>query len=93
MTTRWLAAYRSGGDGCSELRLDETAKTLQLGETIFHKGDVLTLDGNDGAVYAGAVHTVTEPMVELCARLERLGLRSEPLAGLARRRRALRAVR
>ncbi len=93
MTTRWLAAYRSGGDGCSELRLDETAKTLQLGETIFHKGDVLTLDGNNGEVYAGAVRTETEPMVELCARLERLRLRSEPPAGLARHRRAPHAAR
>jgi pyruvate,orthophosphate dikinase len=78
--------------GCSELRLDETAKTLQLGETIFREGDVLTLDGNDGAVYAGAVHTVTEPMVELCARLERLRLRSEPPAAPARHRRARRAA-
>jgi pyruvate, orthophosphate dikinase len=37
-----------------------------------HEGDEVTLDGNDGAIYAGTARTVIEPMAELQARLERL---------------------
>ncbi len=58
--------------GCTELQLDETGRTLQVGETTLHEGDLLTLDGNDGAVYAGAVHTAVEPLVDLQARLTHL---------------------
>jgi pyruvate, orthophosphate dikinase len=58
--------------GCAEMLLDETARTLRIGETTLREGDSLTLDGNDGAIYAGAVHTVVEPLVDLQHRLERL---------------------
>lgn len=58
--------------GCTGLRLDESARTLQLGDTVLHEGDEVTLDGNDGAIYAGTARTVIEPMAELQARLERL---------------------
>ncbi|MDR8402099.1 MULTISPECIES: PEP/pyruvate-binding domain-containing protein [Paraburkholderia] len=58
--------------GCTALRLDESARTLQLGDTVLHEGDEVTLDGNDGAIYAGTARTVVEPMSELQARLERL---------------------
>ncbi|MDI1350772.1 MAG: hypothetical protein PSV21_16230, partial [Aquabacterium sp.] len=36
------------------------------------EGDVLTLDGNEGRIYAGAVRTVVEAPTELLARLDRL---------------------
>jgi pyruvate,orthophosphate dikinase len=58
--------------GCTALRLDETTRTLRIGETVMHEGDEITLDGNDGAVYAGTARTVVEPLTELQARLERL---------------------
>lgn len=58
--------------GCAEMQLDQTGRTLQIGETTLHEGDQLTLDGNDGAVYAGAVHTAVEPLVDLQARLKHL---------------------
>jgi pyruvate, orthophosphate dikinase len=58
--------------GCAEMQLDETGRTLQIGETTLHEGDLLTLDGNDGAIYAGVVHTAVEPLLELQARLKHL---------------------
>jgi pyruvate,orthophosphate dikinase len=58
--------------GCTAMQLDETARTLQIGETTLREGDLLTLDGNEGAVYAGAVHTAVEPLVDLQARLDHL---------------------
>ncbi len=58
--------------GCAEIQLDEAARTLQIGERMLREGDLLTLDGNDGAVYAGAVHTAIEPLVDLQARLQKL---------------------
>ena len=58
--------------GCTEMQVDETARILQFGATTLHEGDLLTLDGNDGAVYAGALHTAVEPLVELQSRLRQL---------------------
>jgi pyruvate,orthophosphate dikinase len=58
--------------GCTDLQLDETGRTLQIGETTLRQGDLLTLDGNEGAVYAGAVHTAIAPLVDLQDRLQRL---------------------
>jgi pyruvate,orthophosphate dikinase len=58
--------------GCTALHLDESTRTLQMGDTVMHEGDEVTLDGNDGAIYAGTVRTVVEPLAELQARLERL---------------------
>jgi pyruvate,orthophosphate dikinase len=58
--------------GCTAMQLDETGRSLQIGATTLREGDLLTLDGNDGAVYAGAVHTAVEPLVALQARLKHL---------------------
>jgi pyruvate, orthophosphate dikinase len=58
--------------GCAQMQLDEIGRTLQIGETTLREGDLLTLDGNDGAVYAGAVHTAVEPLVDLQAHLTHL---------------------
>ena len=44
-----------------------------LGERSFREGEVLTLDGNDGAVYAGEVRTETVTDADLLARWRRLG--------------------
>jgi pyruvate,orthophosphate dikinase len=58
--------------GCAEMQLDETGRTLRIGETTLREGDLLTLDGNDGTVYAGAVHIAIAPLVDLQNRLKRL---------------------
>lgn len=58
--------------GCAGMELDEAARTLRIGETTLHEGQLLTLDGNDGVVYAGAVHTMIEPLLDLQDRLARL---------------------
>lgn len=58
--------------GCAELQIDEDARTITLGETTLHEGDLLTLDGNEGTLYAGAIHTEIEYPLELLARLESL---------------------
>jgi len=56
--------------GCAEMQIDESARTLKLGDTLLREGDVLTLDGNEGAVYAGAANTRIDYPEELLARLE-----------------------
>lgn len=58
--------------GCAALELDVTRKTMRLGDIVLHEGDLVTLDGNDGAIYAGALQIVVEPVVELQLRLKRL---------------------
>ncbi len=58
--------------GCAELQLDDTARTLSLGELTLKEGDWLTLDGNDGAIYAGQVHTEVQVLAGLQARLQAL---------------------
>ncbi len=58
--------------GCEELQIDEDARTIKVGDTTLHEGELLTLDGNEGNFYAGAVKTKIEYPVELLARLELL---------------------
>ena len=61
--------------GCTMLRLDEPTRRLQIGDTWLREGDILTLDSSDGSVYAGAMQTMVEPLVELQSRLARLRAR------------------
>ena len=56
--------------GCDDLHIDTGARTIRLGERVINEGDVLTLDGNDGCIYAGAVAAVMVPDGML---IERLG--------------------
>ena len=58
--------------GCTELQIDEVTRTIKIGDTTLHEGDLLTLDGNDGVLYALAVETEIEYPIELLARLESL---------------------
>lgn len=58
--------------GCEALAIDEAGHTIQLGEQTLHEGDMLTLDGNEGAIFPGLVKTTTEEPVELLARLAQL---------------------
>jgi len=55
--------------GCESLRIDLERRTLQFGDREFKEGDLLTLDGNSGAVYAGVLAAVSAPEEELLRRL------------------------
>jgi pyruvate,orthophosphate dikinase len=46
--------------GCHSLRVDEANRRCSMGVRTFVEGDVITLDGESGLIYAGAVPTVTE---------------------------------
>lgn len=59
--------------GCQSLTIDLAARTIQIGERVLEEGAVLTLDGNTGAVFAGAVETEQETDQALLERLARLG--------------------
>jgi len=58
--------------GCAELQINEVSRTIEIGETTLREGDLLTLDGNEGVLYAGAIRTEIEYPVELLTRLASL---------------------
>jgi len=58
--------------GCTELKIDETTRTVMIGDTTLHEGDLLTLDGNEGVFYRGAAKIEMEYPEELLARLDSL---------------------
>ena len=62
--------------GCGELQIDESARTMKIGEATLHEGDVITLDGNDGHFYAGAAQVEQQYPEELLARLDALRQRA-----------------
>ncbi|MBZ9608483.1 pyruvate, phosphate dikinase [Clostridium estertheticum] len=48
--------------GCSDLKVNEQAKSFQIGQTIYNEGDFISMDGSTGNVYAGTIKTV-EPEI------------------------------
>ncbi len=44
--------------GCAAIVIDGHARTAQVGGTILHEGDVITIDGSTGNVYPGRIATV-----------------------------------
>ncbi|WP_291010268.1 PEP/pyruvate-binding domain-containing protein [Hydrogenophaga sp.] len=54
---------------CSTLRIDEPSRCIQLGAQTLFEGDVITLDGNEGQVYAGKVETMSVADEALIERL------------------------
>ncbi len=58
--------------GCADAHVDADARTLRIGEATLREGDLLTIDGNEGAIYAGELRTVVEPLTDLQDRLRRL---------------------
>ena len=44
--------------GCAEIKVDEEAKELTIGEYVFKEGDYISLDGNAGDVLKGQIKTV-----------------------------------
>jgi pyruvate, orthophosphate dikinase len=58
--------------GCAQMQIDTAARTVTIGDRTLSEGDLLTLDGNSGCVYAGAARTEIEYPAELLKRLESL---------------------
>jgi len=44
--------------GCEQIVINDQARNATIGETTLHEGDVITIDGGSGHVYAGDVPTV-----------------------------------
>ena len=44
--------------GCSEILVSEDKKELKTNDKVYKEGDVISLDGYDGKVYEGEIHTV-----------------------------------
>ena len=44
--------------GCSEIIVSEDKKELKTKDKVFGEGDIISLDGYDGNVYKGEIHTV-----------------------------------
>ncbi|MDO8263686.1 MAG: pyruvate, phosphate dikinase [Gallionella sp.] len=44
--------------GCEQIVINDVLRSAQIGETTLHEGDVITIDGGTGHVYAGEVPTV-----------------------------------
>ncbi|OIR13789.1 pyruvate, phosphate dikinase [mine drainage metagenome] len=44
--------------GCEQIVINDVLRSAQIGETILHEGDVITINGGTGHVYAGEVPTV-----------------------------------
>jgi pyruvate,orthophosphate dikinase len=48
--------------GFAELDVDAAAKTATVGETILREGDLISIDGSTGEVFAGAMPVVASPV-------------------------------
>ncbi|WP_310448591.1 pyruvate, phosphate dikinase [Sulfuritalea sp.] len=55
--------------GCEAIIIDDVARRAVIGETTLHEGDVITIDGSNGKVYAGEVPTVEAEFSEDMATL------------------------
>ena len=58
--------------GCEALHIDEAGRSVHFGDRVLPEGAVLTLDGNEGAIYAGATAIVETVPEALLARLNAL---------------------
>jgi len=58
--------------GCRDLHIDRDRRAVRIGAMELPEGAVLTLDGNEGRVYAGKVRTVVERPKDLLNRISRL---------------------
>lgn len=66
--------------GCEPLQIDLAARTVRLGDVVLNEGEVITLDGNDGGIYAGTVAATLVPDATLIERMRalRTALASQP---------------
>lgn len=57
---------------CNELQIDEASRRVRFGTLELKEGETITLDGNEGLVYRGAVKVGIEKPVALLEQLARL---------------------
>jgi pyruvate,orthophosphate dikinase len=57
--------------GCRPLSIDIKKRTCSIAGRAFHEGDCLSLDGDSGNVYAGALQVVVERPESLLAEVEK----------------------
>ncbi|MDO8990520.1 MAG: pyruvate, phosphate dikinase, partial [Sideroxyarcus sp.] len=55
--------------GCEAIVINDVQRSAQIGDTTLHEGDVITIDGGTGHVYAGEVPTVEPEFSEELATL------------------------
>ncbi len=55
--------------GCEQIVINDKLRSAQIGDTTLHEGDVITIDGSSGHVYAGEVPTVEAKFSEDMATL------------------------
>ena len=55
--------------GCEDIVINDVLRSAQIGETTLHEGDVITINGGTGDVYAGEVPTVEAEFSEEMATL------------------------
>ena len=53
-----MTSHAAAVVGCGALKIDEEAKTLTVGDKVYHEGDFISLDGSTGNVYDGQIATV-----------------------------------
>jgi pyruvate,orthophosphate dikinase len=58
--------------GCGTLQIDLKERTIHLGDQVLKEGEIITLDGNDGRIYAGLVAAVLTPDAALIERFRAL---------------------
>jgi pyruvate,orthophosphate dikinase len=58
--------------GCAELDIDECTRTVRIGAAHLREGEVITIDGNEGVIYAGATQVATDYPEDLLRRLDTL---------------------
>jgi len=56
--------------GCSELHVDERDRSCRLAGSVFHEGEVITVDGTNGAVFAGVTDVVVDRPEEAISLIE-----------------------
>jgi len=61
--------------GCETLTLLPEQRAVRFGELVVAEGETITLDGNEGSVYAGLVRTQTVPDAALQAQIMALRAR------------------
>jgi pyruvate,orthophosphate dikinase len=57
--------------GCAALGIDESTRRCVIGETALKEGEVITLDGNTGAVHQGKAKVIEERPDKLLAAVKR----------------------
>jgi pyruvate,orthophosphate dikinase len=56
--------------GCADLHVDDAMQACMLGSRALHEGDVITIDGDSGLIYAGPVDVVVDRPDEALAIIE-----------------------